>query len=103
MSWPVTLPDLRSRLKAATMVEIGEPDDELLAQVLVKLFSDRQLTVDDKIISFIVARMDRSLDSAQTIVEHMDHLALARGVRISRSLASEVLKIRQNRTNLAGS
>ena len=101
MSWPVTLPDLRSRLKAATMVEIGEPDDELLAQVLVKLFSDRQLTADDKIISYIVARMERSLDSAQDIVEQMDHLALARGVRISRTLASEVLKLRQNRTNLA--
>jgi len=102
MSWPVTLPDLRSRLKAATMVEIGEPDDELLAQVLVKLFSDRQLTVDDKIISYIVARMERSLDSAQNIVEQMDHLALGRGVRISRSLASEVLKLRQGKTNLAG-
>lgn len=96
MSWPVVLPDLRSRLKAATMVEIGEPDDELLAQVLVKLFSDRQLTVDDKLISYIVARMERSLDSAQRFVEDIDHLALARGVRISRALAGEVLKTRQN-------
>lgn len=103
MSWPVTLPDLRSRLKAATMVEIGEPDDELLAQVLVKLFSDRQLTVDDRIISYIVARMERSLDSAQNIVEQMDHLALARGIRISRSLAAEVLKLKASRTNLANS
>ena len=103
MSWPVSLPDLRSRIKAATMVEIGEPDDELLAQVLVKLFSDRQLTVDDKIIAYIVARMERSLDSAQNIVEQMDHMALARGIRISRSLASEVLKLRQDRTILAKS
>jgi chromosomal replication initiation ATPase DnaA len=31
MSWSVDLPDLRSRLKAATVVEIGEPDDELLS------------------------------------------------------------------------
>lgn len=98
MSWPVELPDLRSRLKAATMVEIGEPDDALLAQVLVKLFSDRQLAVDDKIISFIVARMERSLDAAQTLVEDIDHLALARGAKITRALASEVLKLRQNGT-----
>lgn len=98
MSWPVTLPDLKSRLKAATMVEIGEPDDELLAQVLVKLFADRQLHVEDRIISYIVARMERSLDAAQTIVEELDHLALAKGAKISRSLASDVLKSHQNGT-----
>lgn len=91
MSWPVELPDLRSRLKAATVVEIGEPDDELLAQVLVKLLADRQLSVDDRLIAYIVARMERSLESAQTIVERLDHLALARGTRINRALALEVL------------
>ena len=52
MSWPVELPDLRSRLKAATVVEIGEPDDELISQVIVKLFADRQLFVDDKLVAF---------------------------------------------------
>ena len=64
------------------MVEIGEPDDELLAQVLVKLLADRQLAVDDRLIGYIVARMERSLEAAQTIVERLDHLALARGTRI---------------------
>ncbi|MDQ0319813.1 chromosomal replication initiation ATPase DnaA [Pararhizobium capsulatum DSM 1112] len=91
MSWPVALPDLRSRLKAATVVEIGEPDDELLAQVLVKLFADRQLFVDERLVAYIVARMERSLDAAQTIVEQLDRLALSRASRISRALAAEVL------------
>ncbi|WP_075290360.1 DnaA regulatory inactivator HdaA [Pararhizobium arenae] len=92
MSWPVELPDLRSRLKAATVVEIGEPDDELLAQVLVKLFADRQLFIDDKLVAYIVARMERSLDAAQKVVEKLDHLALARGTRITRTLAAEVIE-----------
>jgi chromosomal replication initiation ATPase DnaA len=91
MSWPVELPDLRSRLKAATVVEIGEPDDELLSQVIVKLFADRQLFVDDRLVAYIVARMERSLEAAQTLVERLDRLALARGSRITRSLAQEVL------------
>lgn len=90
-SWPVKLPDLRSRLKAATVVEIGEPDDELLAQVLVKLLSDRQLAVEDRLIGYIVARMERSLEAAQAIVERLDRLAMARGTRINRTLAAEVL------------
>ncbi|NRP18512.1 Chromosomal replication initiator protein DnaA [Ensifer adhaerens] len=92
MSWPVVLPDLRSRLKAATVVEIGEPDDELLTQVLIKLFADRQLLIDERLVGYIVQRMERSLEAAQTIVERIDRLALARGVRLTRSLAAEVLE-----------
>ena len=91
MSWPVTLPDLRSRLKAATTVEIGEPDEDLLAQVIVKLFADRQLYIDDKLVLYIVNRMERSLNAAQTVVERLDRLALSRGTKITRALASEVL------------
>ncbi|KXG86348.1 DnaA regulatory inactivator HdaA [Agrobacterium bohemicum] len=91
-AWPVKLPDLRSRLKAATVVEIGEPDEDLLGQILMKLFADRQLYMDDKIVSYIVTRMERSLNTAQTIVEKLDHLSLSRGTRISRAMAAEVLK-----------
>ncbi|RUM05611.1 DnaA regulatory inactivator HdaA [Rhizobium chutanense] len=91
MSWPVSLPDLRSRLKAATVVEIGEPDEALLSQVIVKLFADRQLYIDDKLVLYIVNRMERSLNAAQTIVERLDRLALSRGTKITRTLAAEVL------------
>lgn len=91
IAWGVTLPDLASRLKAATTVEIGPPDDLLLHQILVKLFSDRQLLADEKVIAYIVPRMERSLAAAQAIVDRLDRLALARGTRVSRSLAAEVL------------
>lgn len=89
--WNVTLPDLASRLKAATVVEIGEPDEDLLAQVLVKLFADRQIAIDDKVVFWLVARMERSLAAARQIVTRLDQLALARGSRITRGLAAEVL------------
>jgi chromosomal replication initiation ATPase DnaA len=91
VSWNVTLPDLASRLKAATVVEIGPPDDALLNQILFKLFADRQLLIDDKLAAYIVSRMERSLAAAQSIVERLDHLALARGTKVSRALAAEVL------------
>ena len=90
-AWPVHLPDLQSRLRAATIVEIGEPDDELLEQVIEKLFADRQVIVDPKVVAYLVQRMERSLDAAQTIVCRMDQLALARRGKINRILAAEVL------------
>ena len=90
-AWHVSLPDLASRLKAATVVEIAEPDEELLAKVLVKLFSDRQVFVDDRIIAWLVARMERSLAAARHVVARLDQLALASGSKITRGLAAEVL------------
>lgn len=91
-SWNVELADLNSRLKAATVVEIGAPDEDLLGQLITKLFADRQLYIDDKIVSYIVSRMERSFLAAQVVVDRMDRLALARRVKITRSLAAEVLE-----------
>lgn len=90
--WPATLPDLKSRLKATTVVEIGEPDEALLSQVIVKLFADRQLQVEPRLVDYIVQRMERSMQAAQQIVDRVDFLALARGSRITRSLVQEVLE-----------
>jgi chromosomal replication initiation ATPase DnaA len=90
-AWPVSLPDLTSRLKAATVVEIGGPDDGLLAQVIVKLFADRQIAIDPKVVDYLVARMERSFDAASWLVAEMDRVALSRRVRLTTSLASEVL------------
>lgn len=88
---PVALPDLASRLRAARPIALGAPDDALLRLVLVKLFADRQLTVDANVIETIVRRMERSLEAASRIVEVLDSEALAGGRAISRRLAAETL------------
>lgn len=71
------LPDLASRLRAAPAVAIREPDDQLLAAVLVKLFSDRQLRVGEDVISYILPRMDRSFEAARELVDLIDARTLA--------------------------
>lgn len=90
-TWPVLLPDLKSRLKAATVVEIGEPDEELLKEVLLKLFADRQIVIDDRLIDYIAERMERSTEAARRIVESIDRLALSRRAKITRTLVAEAL------------
>lgn len=90
--WPVRLPDLASRLKAATIVEIGEPDDALLEAVIVKLFSDRQLSVDHNVARYVAARIERSLATAIDVVGRLDTLALSRRQRVTRQLAAEVIR-----------
>ncbi|MCX5493259.1 DnaA/Hda family protein [Kaistia dalseonensis] len=86
-----SLPDLASRLRAAVPVVLQEPDDELLARVIVKLFADRQIAVDPPLVDFIRRRMDRSLESANRLVALLDQEALAAGRPITRQLAANVL------------
>lgn len=90
-SWKVSLPDLASRIKAATIVEISEPDENLLSQVIFKLFADRQVEIDEKTVNYLVMRMERSLAVASNIVEAMDELALSKKTSVNRTIAAEVL------------
>ncbi|MBL8581523.1 MAG: hypothetical protein JNL61_04740 [Rhizobiaceae bacterium] len=91
-AWPVTLPDLASRLRAATLVEVREPDDMLLAGVITKLFADRQVDIEPQVVEFLVRRIERSLAAAMAMVERLDRAALEQKARITRSLAAGLMR-----------
>jgi chromosomal replication initiation ATPase DnaA len=88
----VALPDLRSRLRALPMVRIDPPDDEILKAVLVKLFTDRQLTPEPHVITHLALHMERSFEAAINVVEACDQLALARQRSVTRAIAAEALE-----------
>lgn len=74
---PFTLPDLTSRLLALPAVGIDAPDDALLAAVLRKQFSDRQLKVEDEVIAYLLPRIERSFTRVAELVEKIDAAGLA--------------------------
>jgi chromosomal replication initiation ATPase DnaA len=87
----VSLPDLRSRLRALPLVAISPPDAPLLKAVLVKHFADRQLAVEPHVITYIALHMEQSMEAAATIVAAIDRHALAAHRKVTRALAAEVL------------
>ena len=89
--WRVKLPDLLSRLKALPAVEISAPSDDLLRGVLVKLFADRQLAVEESVISYLLVRMPRSLEAARTLVAEIDRFALEEKAEVTRGFVARVL------------
>jgi chromosomal replication initiation ATPase DnaA len=89
--WRLRTPDLASRLKALPVVTLMPPDDALLRAVLVKLFSDRQLSVDESLIGYVAARIERSFAAARAAVSLLDAEALRQQRPLTRVLAAEVL------------
>ena len=89
--WGLSLPDLMSRMQGTQSVNLEQPDDQLLSAVVAKLFADRQLMPSPDVISYLVARMDRSFDAARDLVAAIDREALARKRPVTRKLAAEVL------------
>ena len=91
-AWPCRLPDLRSRLATAWMVHIEPPDDALLAAVLVKLLTDRQLPVEGEVVRYLLARMERSFAAVRRLVEALDRASLCARRPVSLHLARSVLE-----------
>jgi chromosomal replication initiation ATPase DnaA len=91
-TWPISLPDLTSRLKSLPVAKLLPPDDVLLRGVLIKQFADRQLAVDESVISYLMLRMPRSLKAARALVTDIDRLALETQSAVTKPLVGRVLQ-----------
>jgi chromosomal replication initiation ATPase DnaA len=91
---PVTfaIRDLGSRLNAIPVVAMAPPEDALLRAVLVKLFADRQLAVDEGLIGYVAMRIERSFAAARAAVARLDDEAMRRKRPLTRTLAAEILR-----------
>lgn len=89
--WNIALPDLKSRLLAAPSAALRAPDEALLAVVMAKMFSDRQILVPQEVIAYILPRMERSFAAARTLVESIDRKALAEKRAVTIPLVRDLL------------
>lgn len=86
------LKDLSSRLKTAPVAEINPPDDALLTALIVKQFADRQLNVDQDVLTYMLARMDRSFGGVRDLIRAVDERALAQKRAITIPLVRSVIE-----------
>lgn len=88
---PFTLPDLTSRLRGLQVAGINPPDDALIEGVMRKQFADRQLLVDDEVISYLATHMERTLENVKLLVEKIDERALSQKKNITIPFVRKVL------------
>ena len=86
------MPDLASRLRALPAVVMAAPDDALLRALIVKLFADRQLAVDESLVGYLAGRVERSFAGVRSAVETLDREALHRKRPVNRVLAAELYR-----------
>ena len=86
------LEDLRSRSKNFLLQNIKKPDDELIFALLIKNFSDRQISLDKKLINFIIKRIDRSYSKIFDFIYKIDEMSLKKKKSIDLKIIKEVLE-----------
>jgi len=89
--WGFGLADAQSRLSSIPTFEINAPEDQLLKAILRKHFLDRQVKVEDELLGYLVARMERSASTAKLLVEKLDEIAWAERASISKRIAKMAL------------
>jgi chromosomal replication initiation ATPase DnaA len=91
-TFEVELRDLRSRLRALPAATLLPPDDLLFRGLIVKFCADRQLSIDETVVSYLTTRIERSYAAARQAVDLLDREALRLGRPVTRALAAELLR-----------
>jgi chromosomal replication initiation ATPase DnaA len=90
-TWPAAVPDLRSRLNALPVAELGEPDDTVLRALLERFFRERNIRPADDLLPYLAHRIERSVAKARDIVARLDETADAQQRPITKALARQIL------------
>ena len=85
------LDDLNSRSKNFILSNIEKPGDDLMFALILKNLSDRQISIDKKLIDFIIKRIDRSYGKIYNFIYKVDELSLKMKKSIDFKLIKEVL------------
>ena len=85
------LKDLKSRTKNFLLLNIEQPDDELIFAIIIKNLSDRQITLDKRLIQYIIKRIERSYSNIHDFIYKIDKLSLKKKKSIDLKIIKEVL------------
>ena len=81
-----------SRLKTFINLNIDLPDDELLMNLMIKLFYDKQIIVKKpEIFNYIIRRVDRSYEKVFILINKIDHLLLKKNKQLTIPLIKELI------------
>tara|TARA_Y100000590_G_scaffold469602_1_gene658573 strand:- start:2192 stop:2833 length:642 start_codon:yes stop_codon:yes gene_type:complete len=91
-NYKFNLLDLSSRMNVFYLIKIFQPDDQLIFNLIIKLFSDRQIKLkNQEVINYLIKRIDRSFDNVYSIVNKIDEYSLSSKREITIPLIREII------------
>jgi len=86
------LKDLSSRLKTFINIKINLPDDQLLMNLMIKLFNDKQIIVKNpEIFNYILKRVDRSYEKIFILIDKIDKILFEKNKQLTIPLIKELI------------
>ncbi len=87
------LNDLSSRSANFILSQIEKPGDDLIYALILKNLSDRQISIDQKLIEFIIKRIDRTYGKISDFIYKIDEISLKRKKPIDFKIIREALEV----------
>lgn len=94
--WGIVLPDLKSRLAASLLLQIGPPDEVMIEGLLQQYFAKRGLSISQDALGYLTKRMERSYHYVELLAQKMDRLAIERKKAVTLAIAKAALLERQD-------
>ena len=85
------LKDLKSRSSNFLLLNIEKPDDELIFALILKNLSDRQISIEKKLIDYVIKRIDRSYSKIFDFIYKIDEISLKKKKSIDLKIIKEAL------------
>jgi len=90
--WNISLPDLRSRIGGSMHLEIGVPNDAMVADLLSAHAEARRLPASDALCNYLLPRIERSFASVERVVAEIDRISLERKAPATMSVWRDALE-----------
>lgn len=84
-------PELKSRFATVPMVSIHSPDDLLMMSLLCKAFTERQITVESDVISYLLIRLERSFSAIRDFIDMANTMTLEQKRPLTIPMVRQVL------------
>ena len=85
--------DVKSRSKSCLLLNIENPDDDLVKILLTKYFSKRQLKINSKIIDYISSNIKRDFDDIFRVANLVEESCFAGGRKITIPFLKKILNV----------
>ena len=90
-SLKIKLNDLKSRLKSFIELGINLPDDDMVQVIILKNFSDKQISINNNVLNYIIKNIDRSYENIFKFLRDIDKESLVSGNAISINMVKKFL------------